>query len=182
MPNTFVFDITPQLNNIITEVDANEAKLDLIRGTDVPAIVTEIDANETKLDAIIALIPQIVRGTFTSAFLSHDTSSWADVLNISDSQGKLYFIIVSTSATVTSADIRISLDSQTATPHTLLLYNTRLCIYPGLAGTAIFYLQEDDSNLHYFNLEFSSNFRVEVRVTAGPGSIDTRVIYALDDF
>ena len=182
MPNTFVFDLTPQLNTIVTEVNANEAKIDLIRGTDVPDIQTNIDANETKIDTIISLIPQIVRGTYTSAFLSHDTSSWTNVVNISDSQGKLYFIIVSTDATVVSADIRITLDASVSSPYTLVTYGSSLSIYQEMSGTPLLYLEEDATNLHYFNLEFNSILQVEIRVPTGPGAMSCRVIYALDDF
>lgn len=204
MPNTFVFDPGPQLTNIITEIHANEAKIDLIRGTDLPAIVAEvdaneaildlirstdvpniqtnIDANETKIDSIIAAIPQNVRGDFSVAYHSHDSAAWTDTLNLTDTSGKLYSILVTTAGTVSVSQIQITLDSTTSAAYTLIAYGTALNIYNTVSGTQPLNLTEDATNIHYFNLEFSSILHVQTRVNTGPGTMDCRVVYALDNF
>lgn len=184
MPNTFVFDITPQLTNIVTEIDANEAKIDLIRGTDVPNIQTNIDANETKIDSIIAAIPQEVRGTQSYAYLSNDTFNYADVLNLSGAQGKLHTIQAYISATVTDANIRMYCDNLTSQEHLITTVNTGLFIFDSVNPTGPLQITLDSRAIepYAFNMEFSDSLRVEIKLTTGAGAITCLVVYSLDEF
>lgn len=206
MPNTFVFDITPQLTNIITEIDANETKIDLIRGTDVPAIVAEIDANETKIDliratdvpaiqtnidanetkidAIAALIPQIVRGHVTEAYLLNDTAVWEDLLNITTSQGKLILITCYLGAGITDAQLKFTIDSQISNTVLLTDITTGLFITHSInpTGTGCLILGSSTTVPHFFNLEFDSSLRVQTRINTGAGDFECRMLYSLDNF
>ncbi|HDY88593.1 MAG TPA: hypothetical protein ENH82_10865 [bacterium] len=184
MSNSYSPDISPQLTALTAEVDANEALLNLIRGTDIPAIQANIDVNETKIDDIIAAIPQKVRGDLTEAYDANTTSSWQDIVNISNSQGILNSIATYLGAGITDVQLRVTLDGFSSTLLTISDVAQGLCIYRTVytTGTSNFYLAVSTSVFTPLNIEFSSSLRIEHRLNTGAGTLETRALYSLDNF
>lgn len=184
MPNAFSFDTTSQLANIVTEIDANEAILALIRGTDVPNIQTNIDDNETKIDSIIALIPQMVRGDLTISSGSISSAAWSDVVNITASQGILVSIFIRNEASRTESNVRLTIDGIVSNDAVLANANTPYCIYQTmpLVQTDNILIAGSATDYYNFMLEFSNSLRVELKGTAGSGWVVGKCLYSLDSF
>ena len=170
--------------NIQTNINANETILDLIRGTDLPNIETSIAGNLTNINAIIAAIPQQVRGDLTNVSDIVSAAGWEDVVNISNSSGKLYSITHSLNASALTSEIRVTVDGILSNTLTVNVLVTGFCIYPiNHPSTATpLWIGSTDTDLIEFNLEFSQSLRVEHRQPTGAGQVLTHVLYNLDNF
>ncbi|HDY88352.1 hypothetical protein LCGC14_0954760 [marine sediment metagenome] len=206
MSNNFSLDVSPQIAAVLTAVatvdtvvdairaadvpniqaniNANEVILDLIRGTDLPNIEISIAGNLTNINAIIAAIPQQVRGDLTEAFGIVSAAAWEDVLNISGESGKLNSIFHSVNAPSLTSIIRITVDGHLSNELTVNVTGTGLCIYHDIhvSVTAVMQINFSSADLFPLNLEFSQSLRVEHQRATGTGQVHTRVLYSLDNF
>ena len=82
MPNTFFLSLAPQIAAVSTLITTVDTVVDLIRGTDVPAIQANIDANETKIDLIRGTDVPAIQANIDAAEAKIDLIRGTDVPNL----------------------------------------------------------------------------------------------------
>ncbi|MBA7483578.1 hypothetical protein ES707_19093 [subsurface metagenome] len=162
---------------IKTNIDANETKIiaidavvDLIRGTDVPAIQTNIDANETKIDAL----PSHIRGALTTAGISINSATYIDLISVTGS-GRLYHIRVNTTGQ-DDVTFKFTIDSivsnELVVPAEEFVY-----IHVLLGGTPTFGISYIADPPHLY-VEYKTGLLVQAKTPTG--SSPCTLLYAVD--
>ncbi len=216
MSNSFNISVKPEIAAAVAKIDAIDAVVDAIRGTDVVNLASLIANNAVAIEVIHAndipgtnakvelnlaaidiidgiadaiklktdLIPQNVRGKHYLAFLTHNTTSLADVVNITGSHGKLYQLMLKNVPDVTSSRIIVTLDGTACQNYDCTTEDTLLSIHPRLhaaSGNQMF-LTQDSVTLVDWNMEFENSLRIQVKINVGTGSVQCAALYTLDDF
>lgn len=189
MSNTFNISVKP-------EIAALEAKVDLVRGTDVPNIQSNINDNETKIDTVDSVVDLIklktdllppvlpkcqafqVTGTGTSA-------SYVDLINVTGN-GIFYYGKFKASDNTTSIDIKITIDGITEEFTGLNDYDYLEILKESIHNSnMIFSMFDCLSDLspdlcNHCNIEFKTGFRLQYRRTAGAFDISWHLLYGLN--
>lgn len=182
MSNNFSIDVSPQIAAVLAAVGTVDTVVDLIRSADVPAIQTNIDANETKIDTIIAAVPQNVRGDLLNLNVTHNTTSWFDALNLSSTQGKLYGIMINLATGITQGSFQLTIDGITSNTLVITTINTNLSVYHDFFNLFPYTLLASSTVFQYFNIEFSDNLRIQIKLDTGAGNFSCRALYSVDSF
>ena len=182
-----------------TDVPALDTKLtiidtvaDQIRDIDVPNIQANIDANETKIDAetaiiadihdtdlpavsaLISALPQTVRAALQVDSTDLTSTSYVDLVNISDS-GLLYIIWVDTPAGDTCT-FKITIDGIVSTELTVLA-DALNYIFPLRSLGATLELDKQTEHI-MFHLQFQTSLLIQGKVSGDTSLV--RILYAVD--
>lgn len=180
------------LPKIVDEIDANQVFIEAIIDTQLPNIATQntniksvVDANKTAVDAILedtAALPQNVRGKFKEAFLSTESGTAVDVLNVTG-QGKLCMLSARCYDSADTLQVRLVIDGlDDWETHTGDVLDMSIILKP-YSAYAIQLIPESDVRNKIINLEFDTSLHITIHRSAGSaGNVSCSVYYTLDAF
>lgn len=190
MSNSFNISDAPLIAAVQAVVDANSVILIDVHDVDLPDAIARINTVDAVADAIklkTDAMPQKVRGKWHMSYLSTDSNTYVDVVNVSG-QGKLYQVRFKVLNTTTSIIIQLTLDGTDWDEFTYVGSNNEFHLGPSastpetnvntLRGIAIL-----ATNFPYFNFEFETSLRIQIkRGAAESANVALKAHYAVDDF
>lgn len=188
MSNSFNISVKPEIAALSAQIVVVDTVVDAIRATDIPNIQTNIDANETILDSIklkTDLLPLTlpkckpyqVTGSGTSA-------SYVELINVTGA-GIFYYAYLRCSDDTTAVDIKITIDGLVEEFTGLQTLDYIQILRSAAYDTDSLFLMWDTAdpepvNLsNELNIEFSTDFKLEYRRSAGTFDIFWHLLYGV---